>query len=75
MTEKLDEISEDLLWIIGYMVWGSVFLNDECLAGGAAPVEAVEGSEKFTGAMKSQHTDKIRSICTAFEKKAYNYQH
>lgn len=36
MTEKPAEVSEDLVWIIGYMVWGSVILNDKCLAGGAA---------------------------------------
>lgn len=37
MTEKPAEVSEDLVWVIGYMVWGPVTLNDKCLTGGAAP--------------------------------------
>lgn len=39
MTENSDEISEDVVWITGYMVWGPIFFSDKCLAGGSGPVE------------------------------------
>lgn len=47
MTEKPAEVSEDLVWIIGYMAWGSVILNDKCLAGGAASSTSIFFTEFF----------------------------